>query len=153
MGFEIEKKFLVRSIPFALNDFKKAEIIQGYIAVEKNFSEVRIRVINNKYILTIKSDRQNVRFEENCELNPNQGKNLLLFCGRRIVAKTRYFIPYHNVTIELDVFKESLSGLMLAEVEFSTLEDMHKFIPPPWLGEEVTYDERYKNKNLAIYGL
>ena len=42
-GSEIEKKFIVENVPFALNRYKCYEIIQGYIAVEENYAEVRVR--------------------------------------------------------------------------------------------------------------
>ena len=78
---------------------------------------------------------------------------LLKFCKNRIIKKIRYFIPDGNFTIELDIFKGNLEGLIIAEVEFNSIYDIDKFKIPLWFGLEVTNDERYKNKNLAIYGL
>ena len=153
MSVEIEKKFIVENVPFALNRYKCYEIIQGYIAVEENYAEVRVRYIDNKYILTIKSDRTNSRLEEECILNAQQGKRLLGFCKDRVIRKTRYYIPYNGATIELDIFKDALEGLMIAEVEFKNIDEMNNFIVPSWFGVDITEDKRYKNKNLAISGL
>jgi CYTH domain-containing protein len=42
---------------------------------------------------------------------------------------------------------------MLVEVEFASVEDSARFSPPEWFGPEVTEDERYKNRQLAVHGL
>jgi len=42
---------------------------------------------------------------------------------------------------------------MVTEIEFDNIEDAENFKPLDWFGEEVTYNEKYKNKNLARYGL
>jgi len=90
-----------------------------------------------------------VRF--GCVLN---GVNVnCVFVKTRIVKKTRYYIPYNNVQIELDIFEGKLEGLVVAEVEFKSFDDIKNFITPSWFGLDVTDDKRYKNKNLAIYGL
>ena len=153
MGIEIEKKFIVKNVPLELNSYKCSEIVQGYIAVEESYAEVRVRYIDNKYILTIKSDKTNCRLEEECTLNVWQGKRLLDFCKDRVIRKTRYYIPYNGATIELDIFKGALEGLMIAEVEFKNIDEMKNFVVPLWFGVDITDDKRYKNKNLAIYGL
>ena len=41
---------------------------------------------------------------------------------------------------------------MVAEVEFASKAASRAFDPPPWLGEDVTEDGRYKNRNLAVDG-
>lgn len=153
MSIEIEKKFIIENVPFPLDSYNFVEITQGYISVEEGFSEVRVRAIDKKYILTIKSNKQNFRLEEECLLDISQGQRLLDFCKNRTIKKTRYFIPYNNLIIELDIFKEKLKGLKIAEVEFNSIYAIDNFKVPLWFGQDVTNDERYKNKNLAIYGL
>ncbi len=39
------------------------------------------------------------------------------------LKKTRYIIPYEWKSIELDLYREKLSGLMIAEVEFKTEQE------------------------------
>jgi adenylate cyclase len=68
------------------------------------------------------------------------------------VEKTRYQIDYAGQKIELNIFRGSLEGLVLAEVEFASRERSEEFKPPDWLGEEVTEDPRYKNQSLAQKG-
>jgi len=73
--------------------------------------------------------------------------------GRRI-EKRRYRIPAGDgLTLELDVYHGRLEGLLTAEVEFGSVDDAAAFVPPDWLGRDVTDDPRYKNKRLATDGL
>ncbi len=67
-----------------------------------------------------------------------------------IIVKTRLFIPLdRGLTAELDVYHGKLDGLVVAEVEFPTEEAANLFEKPAWFGAEVTYDDRFRNKNLA----
>ena len=68
--------------------------------------------------------------------------------GRRI-EKTRYELPHGDATIELDEFGGQLEGLLLAEVEFDSVEASERFDPPGWLGRDVTGDPAYSNRVLA----
>ena len=68
--------------------------------------------------------------------------------GSRL-TKTRYDVPWKKLTIEIDIYRGSNEGLMVAEVEFPDVETYHSFRPPAWLGEEVTGASRYSNVKLA----
>ena len=72
--------------------------------------------------------------------------------GKRL-EKTRYEIPYQDRTIELDIYRVNLDGLLSAEVEFPSEEASDLFTPPEWFGREVTGDKAYKNQSLALFGL
>ena len=67
-----------------------------------------------------------------------------------IIEKTRYYIPFGEHTIELDVYEGRHKGLVVAEVKFENEEDAHNFKAPNWFGKEITYDKSYKNMMLAI---
>ena len=67
----------------------------------------------------------------------------------RLIVKKRYMIPLDPYTIELDVFEGDLSPLLLAEVEFPSVEEANAFQAPDWFGEDVTYDGRYHNSRLS----
>jgi len=57
------------------------------------------------------------------------------------------------MSIELDVYQETLEGLITAEVGFPSEEDSKTFRTPAWLAAEITDDERYKNRSLALRGI
>jgi CHAD domain-containing protein len=50
---------------------------------------------------------------------------------------------------ELDVYRGSLKGLRVVEVEFPSVEASAAFTAPAWFGAEVTTDPAYKNQALA----
>ena len=71
-----------------------------------------------------------------------------------LIAKKRYLIPLNEkLTAELDVFEQELSGLLLVEVEFDTVEEANSFVPPAWFGEDVTNSGKYHNSYMSAHGL
>jgi CYTH domain-containing protein len=54
--------------------------------------------------------------------------------------------------LELDVYQGSLAGLVVAEIEFESVEESQRFSLPSWFGTEVTEDKHYKNSHLAMKG-
>ncbi len=152
MGEETERKYLVKEVPKNLNTFVHATIEQGYIAITNDGMEVRIRRFGEKYFETVKAGKGMTRAETEIELSKQQFESLWALTEGRRVEKTRYQTPYQDLIIELDVYAGGLRNLVIAEVEFPSVEKSLVFEPPEWFGKEVTDDERYKNKNLAIGG-
>jgi adenylate cyclase len=148
---EVERKWLVRELP-DLTGVKGKEVIQGYIAVTADGTEIRVRQKGDKYFQTIKSDGGLVRGEIEIELTKDQYDKLWQATAGRRLEKTRYELQYGEATIELDVYTGNLAGLVVAEVEFPSIRDSEKFNPPSWFGNEATEDKRFKNKNLALHG-
>jgi len=151
-SLEIERKFLIKDAPENMDTLTQWEIIQGYICSEKE-REIRLRKEEGKYYLTIKCGRGETRSENEIELSRKQFNSIWPTIIGNKIEKTRYEIPYDNRTIQLDIFKGYLHGLVLAEVEFNSEEDSANFLPPEWFGDDVTQDEGYKNKSLAFYGI
>jgi CYTH domain-containing protein len=52
---EIERKFLVRSLPENLEPYPHTDIEQGYLAISEDGAEVRIRRKGKEYFQTVKS--------------------------------------------------------------------------------------------------
>jgi adenylate cyclase len=153
-GVEIERKFLVETPPGDLNAHPSDEIDQGYLAITDDGVEVRLRRYGSQASLTIKSGGGRARVEEEFEIDERRFTALWALTDGRRVQKTRYRIQAGGgLTIELDVYRGALEGLMTAEVEFESAGAAAEFDPPPWLGREVTDDQAYKNKRLAVDGL
>lgn len=151
-GVEIERKFLVERLPDRLDAHPSREIDQGYLAIT-DAVEVRLRRYGDQTFLTVKSAGDESRVEEELEIERRRFDVLWPLTGGRRLEKRRYLIPAGERTIELDVYRGRLAGLAVAEVEFPTAGDAAAFVPPGWLGREVTDDPRYKNKRLATDGL
>ena len=143
---EIEKKYLIDTIPFSLSDYNYFLITQGYISTEP---VIRIRKSNNKYILTVKSKGLMIRDEFNTIITKDNFDSLSNKLEGNLIIKTRYNIPIdNNLTAELDIFTNRLEGLKLVEVEFASEKDANNFVAPDWFGKEVTLDSRYQNSSM-----
>ncbi len=151
-SLEIERKFLVAEAPSGLGRYPRAAIRQGYLALDPDGTEVRIRQKGERFFQTIKRGAGLQRIEVEVLLTRVQFEALWPMTEGRRVDKVRYDIAYQDRVIELDVYGGTLSGLLTAEVEFPSLEASTAFHPPPWLNREITEDKRYKNKSLAVNG-
>jgi CYTH domain-containing protein len=113
---------------------------------------VRIRAQDDRFTLTVKRGSGLVREEYEVPLEARQFEALWPATEGQRVEKCRHRIGHDTLTIELDVFGGSLAGLVLAEVEFASVEAASAFQPPAWFGAEVTTDGRYTNASLALHG-
>jgi adenylate cyclase len=151
---EIERKFVLAAPPPGLDEHPHARIEQGYVALDPNGTEVRVRRRGDERTLTIKSGAGLVRTEDESALEPERFDELWPLTDGRRVVKTRYLVPLGDgLTAEVDVYHDALDGLMTAEVEFDGESAGQAFQAPDWLGAEVTGDKRYANRSLAVSGL
>ena len=85
-------------------------------------------------------------------LDRGQFEELWGLTESRRVAKHRFLVPLDDGhRAEVDVYGGDLAGLVVAEVEFSSEDESHRFLPPVWFGLEVTGDSRYANRELALH--
>ena len=146
---EIERKFLVRKMPTALESLPHAEISQGYLVSRDDGLQVRLRKTGERYSLTYKRGTGNVREEREVALTADQFNALWPATEGKRLAKTRYEIPFGEHVVEIDVYHEKHEGLVVADVEFDDENVAKNFEPPDWLGDDVTGDPRYSNQLLA----
>jgi CYTH domain-containing protein len=147
MSKEIERKFLVTS-----NEWKslsnKILYRQGYIAIYKG-GVVRVRTIQDKGYITIKSQRNNLTRDEFEYEIPFEDAGYMLenLCLTPLVEKYRTKINYNGMVWEVDDFIGENEGLVIAEIELEY--ESQKIDIPPWIGVEVTNDSKYYNSNLV----
>ncbi len=148
MGTEIERKFLVKSDAWRSQRVGKL-YRQGYVFKSTGVT-VRVRIAGAQGYLTLKGKAENyVRPEFEYEIPVADAKEMLdLWCHPRIVEKTRYRIPWGDLFWEVDEFQGFNQGLVLAEVELSTADQVVNL--PDWVGEEVSEQDRYYNSSLAL---
>lgn len=146
MGKEIERKFLVDELPANLDEYDFHDLEQGYL---NTAPVVRVRKEDDTYYLTYKGRGFIEREEYNLPLTEEAYLHLVAKSDGKIISKRRYLIPFNGYTIELDVFKEPFAPLVLAEVEFQTLEEANAFVPPAWFGRDVTSEPEYTNSYLS----
>ena len=154
---EIEKKYRILQLPDHLEQYPCRIIEQAYLCANPT---VRIRRSNEDYILTLK-DKQGVadlqsdnagivNREIEIPLSREAYEHLKSKQDGYTIEKRRYLMPLSDgLTAELDVFGGRLEGLCFAEVEFPDIATAQKFLPPSWMGEEVSDDPRYRNTTLS----
>lgn len=157
MAKEIERKFLVREeilIPI-LQDEKilRTKISQFYLVATPDVA-VRLRKSpdsDEPVVLAVKHGGNLISTNEH-EFPvsfESYDERLSDRVGHEIV-KTRHFVWHGDREWEVDVFEGELDGLIVAELECDDAADVTDL--PEWVGEEVTFDRRYKNAVLALNG-
>ncbi|MFN2435928.1 MAG: CYTH domain-containing protein [Desulfotignum sp.] len=146
MGIEIERKFLVNTLPTEMAS--GIDICQGYL-VNTPDKVVRVRIKGEKGVLTIKGRPEKlVRPEFEYPIPKTDAREMLdRFCDGKIVEKTRHTCLYQGLAWVIDRFSGANQGLVVAEIELSSPDQT--FSVPPWAGPEVTEDPGYLNANLA----
>ena len=117
MSIEIERKFVLSSIPEGL---PKLKIKQGYLQSDKNRT-VRIRSLinqNNKatYYITIKGPSNSSgmsRFEYESIISNDDAEKLFDLCYLPLIIKNRYIYMYEGMKWELDSFCGDNKGCLL----------------------------------------
>ena len=144
---EIERKYLINKLPDNINEYPFHIMEQAYLCTNP---VVRVRRQDEEYILTYKGDGLLAREEYNLPLNKEAYEHLLTKADGNVISKKRYLIPLNDhLTIELDQFYKPMNDLLLAEVEFPSLEEANTFVPPEWFGEDVTFDTAYHNSTMS----
>jgi adenylate cyclase len=147
---EIERKFLVASDGWREEADRGRRLRQAYLA-ETDRAAIRVRIIDNAdAVITIKSARSGLyrqEFEYPVPL-PDAEKLAELRQGSEL-QKTRFRAWYAGRCWEIDVYDGDNAGLVLAEVELES--ETASVEIPPWVGREVTGEQRYYAAKLAAH--
>jgi adenylate cyclase len=150
MGLEVERKFLIEQLPGEIPIGSELEIQQGYLATGDD--EVRLRRQDGRHVLTVKRGRGLARDEVEVALDERSFEELWPLTEGRRVEKTRLTAEASTQTVEIDVYKGRLAGLVTVEIEFDDEDAARSFSPPSWFSRELTGDDRYSNQLLALEG-
>jgi adenylate cyclase len=147
MATETERKFLVKS-EFRHHSTKEVNITQTYLSIDP-YKTIRIRTADDKAFITIKNrpDGKSLsRGEWEFQIPFSDATEMMNLCLPGKIVKTRYLVPFGNHTYEVDVFHDKNEGLVIAEIELTSEDEV--FEKPDWLGDEVTGRAEYYNANL-----
>ncbi len=151
MAQEIERKFLLTALPADAGTAPVVTLEQGYLALEENGPEVRLRRSGGQCWLTVKHGSGLVRREYETTISLDQYHELWPATEGRRLRKHRYLMQYEAWPVEIDVYSEPLQGLMVAEVEFPSMKSAMAFRPASWMGREVTHLSFLKNRELLKF--
>lgn len=147
MAVEVERKFLVTSQSWR-DGASACDIRQGYLCLGKD-ATVRIRIAGPDAFITVKSKTEGLSRAEYEYKIPMADAHAMLddLCAHPLIEKTRYSLTHAGKLWTVDVFGAGNAGLVVAEVELAHPDE--KVVLPPWVGEEVTHDPRYRNSALV----
>ncbi|UMY18262.1 CYTH domain-containing protein [Methylobacterium organophilum] len=147
MRFEIERKFLVvgESWKAAATD---SRLLRDGLIGRFGTGKVRIRMDPERAWITVKGARMGFsRPEFEYEIPQKDAAAMLdAVCVGPIVEKTRYTVPHDGMLWVVDVFEGPLKDVTIAEIELEREDQI--FSCPPWIGEEVTGDVRFRQTTL-----
>ncbi|GLC27882.1 hypothetical protein rosag_43950 [Roseisolibacter agri] len=148
---EIERKYLLRSLPHTLRGMPSVEIAQGWIPGTRLLERVReVRSGSDvRYYRTVKLGSGVARVEVEEETTAELFAVLWPTTRDRRVRKRRFAVAEGAATWEVDLFAGR--DLVLAEIELPTADTVVE-VPQwlaPYLVREVTDDPAYVNANLA----
>jgi len=150
MPKEIERKFLVKDDSWRSAAQSTDSYRQGYLSLDKE-RVVRVRVVGEKAVLTIKGARKEytaLEFEYPLPLDDAE-EMLANLCVLPIIEKTRHVVMHNGMKWEVDEFSGDNTGLVIAEVELEHPEQPLEL--PSWVGAEVSDDRRYANASLVLH--
>ena len=148
MGYEIERKFLVRKdLWYALEKPVGTFISQAYLLNEPG-KVIRIRVTDSSGFITIKGAVVNIRRPEyEYEIPHIEALEIIERFTINKIEKIRYNIEFHGHIWEVDEFFGENDGLIVAEIELDSVDEPFKL--PGWIANEVSDDHRYYNSYLC----
>ena len=144
---EIERKFLMDSaFPDCLPLIEEAAVCQGYIAVHP---VVRIRSKEKQgktdYVLCFKGEGTIARQETELAISQETFQELSQLLEAPMIRKDYrvYALPDGRRLECSCVDRGTPTEFWYAEVEFPTLDEAYAFVPPAFLGRDVTEEDGY----------
>lgn len=137
MRNEIERKFFVRDMPdlSGLQPLRYERYILNSAGERK---ECRITRIGERHYLENKRVVSDIeRSSEKKEISKDEFERLKREAGDAII-RDKYVIGSGNDSVSLQVYHGRFEGLVRAEIEFESEERAKRFVPPSWMGKEMT---------------
>lgn len=140
---EFELTFLPKKLP-DLSGCLSKEMLDIYISSTVDHPILRIRRSGEKFEITKKQPAKegdaSHQIETTIPLTREEFDELAQIPGRR-VSKLRYLYNEGGKTYEIDVFQGDLKGLVLADIEFKSVQEKADYVAPDWMLADVTQEK------------
>src|SRR3712207_6653427 len=125
-------------------------VLEGHFAPQgERRSHVRIDK-GQSYLVLTSLEGDVAGAEDWTEVPRSHAEALLEVCpGTVIFERSRLRLRHHEALIDRFITPGPLD---IVSVEFATQGDADSFLPPVWFGTEVTSDDSYTNRMIAIVG-
>lgn len=152
---ERERRFVLEDLPMGLTR------VDPHLQITDNYitgTRLRLRKVRDP-----RTNKWTVKFTQKFAANPDdlsrtiitntylnalEAETLSVFNGNEI-RKNRYPFEFEGKTFGIDMFLGDLFGLVLAEVSFTSDEEMDAFRPPPFALAEVTNNHLFSGGKLS----
>ena len=157
MPKEIERRFIIGEGQWwpVGEVLSKTHITQAYLSDNSN-GLVRIRTLVNESGAYAKVTFKSGRVGNSCDefeydIPFFDAQAIIASFGVKVaISKVRHTLYDLGYFIEVDVFEGDNEGLVIAEIEFDSIESSEGAkVFPDWFGKEVTDDMRYANNRLS----
>jgi CYTH domain-containing protein len=152
---ERERRFVLEDLPEGLTRADRhLQITDNYITGTR----LRLRKVRDP-----RTNKWTVKFTQKFPANPDdlsrtiitntylnalEAETLSVFDANEI-RKNRYLLEFEGKSLGIDMFLGDLFGLVLAEVSFTSDEEMDAFRPPPFALAEVTNNPLFSGGKLS----
>lgn len=148
---EIERKFLMDGFPIGLTLLKQMDMEQGYLSIEPEIrihKAVDVTTGKTDVRLTLKGNGELTRTEIITDIKEDFYYDAMDLMGVKAIIKDYRAYKLGPWVLEVaHVDPDTKNAFFYAELEFPTEQDAKTFIPPKYLGREITFNEDYKMKN------
>lgn len=149
---EYEKTYLAKRLPEGLSSAKSVLIRDVYVPESARHAMLRLRAKDDDYVITKKTilhgTDSSTMSEETIPLSAEE-YTAHANCSTKSFVKRRYFVQIDGHSAEVDVYDETLKGLVVIDFEFLSEEQKEKFIMPEVCLADVTQEEGIAGGMLA----
>lgn len=139
---ELELTYLAREIPTEIEGVEPVQMEDTYFPEDPSIhAQLRVRRKDDSYVVMKKvpvtEGDASAQIETSISITKLEYDSISSGSQRKII-KDRYLTTINGYPAEVDVFKGSLSGLVLIDFEFKSAEEKDAFEPPAVCGADVT---------------
>jgi len=132
---EIERKFFIKEMP-NLSGVVPVRYERYYLRIEPDFEE-RVQKVGDVYEREIKSRKSELERTSGKTLITEEEFDALKPQAQSAIVRDSYLLS-NNPEISIKFYHGRYEGLVRAEVEFDSVEEARGFVPPSWMGREIT---------------
>jgi adenylate cyclase len=148
---EIERKFLLKEIPFDLNQLPLVECERYYFYADER-TEMRIQKKGVLYELEHKIQSQEsplLRKNSKIILTQSEWNILKTKAEGHAITYSKFRLPIEGGSIKR--YSGKIEGFYILEMEFKTLEAAHAFRPQAWMGRELSGQKLSRDSDLIFF--
>jgi CYTH domain-containing protein len=151
---ELERRYLLQRPPDGLLERGAGAAIIDHYLEDTRLRLRHMRLASGEQVYKFAQKYQAAHQDEtqttitNLYLSEAEYQRLAQLGGKQLV-KTRYRYTYQDREYGIDVFEGELAGLVLAETECASREEVQKLSKPDFALEDVTADPFFKGGNLV----